>query len=139
MKIKPIREKTVSFNEGETVTFEQVIECCDSYIAVLTQDQIDKWFTIFEEVTTAEDAAEFTDFGSTTLVFDIDGQLLTIVSDSGGENASGEFYQFCEDNGIEYQFVIDGIDCSDCEIDEIYTGVYDDNQALLALLHKVFN
>ena len=59
--------------------------------------------------------------------------------DSGGENASGEFYQFCEDNGIDCQFVIDSVDVSGIEVDDIYTGGNYDSLELLTLLHKVFN
>lgn len=138
MKLTPIREKTVFFNDDDE-TLETLIQCCDSYVAVLTPEQVDEWFDIFEKVVSAEDAGEFTDFGSTTLVFDIDGKLFTIVSDSGGESSTGEFYQFCEDNSIVYQFVIDSVDCTGIAVDEIYTGECEDNLELLTLLHQVFN
>lgn len=138
MKLVPVKEKTVFFNDDDE-TIETLIQCCDSYIAVLTQEQVDEWFDTFEKIVSAVDAGNFTDFGSTTLVFDIDSKLFTIVSDSGGENASGEFYQFCEDNDIECQFVIDSIDCTGISIDEVYTGEMYDSVELLTLLHKVFN
>lgn len=138
MKLTPIREKTVFFNDSDD-TIDLLLECCDSYIAVLTPKQVDKWFGIFEKIVSAEDAGEFTDFGSTTLVFDIDGKLFTIVSDSGGESSTGEFYQFCEDNGITYQFVIDSVNCKGVDVAEIYTGEYESNEELLNLLHQVFN
>lgn len=138
MKLTPVREKTVFFNDNDE-SVDMLLECCDSYIAVLTPEQVDKWFDIFENFVSTEDVGEFTDFGSTTLVFDIDGKLFTIVSDSGGEGATGEFYQFCEDNNVEKQFVIDSVDCTGIEVDEIYTGEYDNNEELLTLLHRVFN
>lgn len=138
MKLLPVKEKTVLFNNNDE-NLETLIQCCDSYIAVLTQEQIDEWFDTFEKIVSAVDAGNFTEYGSTTLVFDIDGKLFTIVSDSGGENASGEFYQFCEDNGIDCQFVIDSVDVSGIEVDDIYTGGNYDSLELLTLLHKVFN
>jgi hypothetical protein len=138
MKLKPVKEKTVFFNNSDE-TLETLIQCCDSYVAVLTPDQVEEWFGTFDKIVSAVDAENFTDFGSTTLVFDIGGKLFTIVSDSGGENASGEFYQFCEDNNIECQFVIDSFDCTGISIDEIYTGEYNYSLELLTMLHKVFN
>ena len=138
MRLLPVKEKTVFFNDNDE-NLETLIQCCDSYIAVLTQEQVDEWFATFEKIVSAVDTGNFTDFGSTTLVFDIDGKLFTIVSDSGGENASGEFYQFCEDNCIDGQFVIDSVDISGIEVDDIYTGENYDSLELLTLLHKVFN
>ena len=139
MKIKPIREKTVSFGEDENITYEDVIECCDSYMAVLTQEQIDKWFEEFEQISASKEAAEYTEFGTTTMVFEVDGKNLVVVSDSGGEYASGEFLDFCNHHQIDCQFAIDSLDCEGVDIDDIYTGSSDDNQELLTLIHKVYN
>jgi hypothetical protein len=58
------------------------------------------------------------------------------VSDSGGELASGEFSEFCDEQSIPNQFVID---CTDIAVSDIYTGCVDDNVDLLTLLHKVFD
>jgi hypothetical protein len=137
MKLQPVKEKTAIFYDVET--YEDILQCCDSYIAVLDQSQIDSWFKTFNEITSKDDAQEYTEFGSTSLVFEVDGKNLVVVSDSGGEFAGGYFAEFCEENNIEYQFVIDSLDCEDIEVDEIYTGEIDDNVELLTLLHKVYN
>lgn len=134
MKLTPIHQDVINHSDDD-YSLDQVFECCDSYIAVLTQDQVDEWLSQFE---TAADS-EFTDAASATAVFEIDGKLLTVVSDSGSESASGVFYEFCEENGIEHQFVIDSLDCTGVDVEEIYTGEYDNNTELLELLHKVYN
>jgi hypothetical protein len=133
MNLEPVKQKVLFHEEGETL--DRLLEVCDSYIAVLTPEQVDEWLAQFEKHVDFE----FTDFGSATLVFDIGGKLLVTVSDSGGESASGEFYNFCEENNITCQFVIDSLDCTGLEVDEIYTGADKDNKRLLKLLHKVFN
>jgi hypothetical protein len=135
MKFSPIRQVVINHYDDEELALDQVFECCDSYIAVLTQDQIDEWLSMFNYISDPE----ITDFSSSTLVFDIDNKLLTIVSDSGGESASGVFQTFCEQRNIPCQFVIDTIDCTGVGIEEIYTGVCDNNMELLELLHKVYN
>lgn len=131
--LEPVKQKVLFRDEDETL--DRLLEVCDSYIAVLTPEQVDEWLDQFEQHVDFE----FTDFGSATLVFDIGGKLLVTVSDSGGESASGEFYNFCEENDITCQFVIDSLDCTGLEVDEIYTGADKDNKRLLKLLHKVFN
>lgn len=68
---------------------------------------------MFEEITSKDDAQEYTDFGSTSLVFEVDGKNLVVV--------------------------IDSLDCEDIEVDEIYTGEIDNNVELLTLLHQVYN
>lgn len=142
MKIQPKIEKSHFFDEDETDPsyVDGVFQCCDSVIAVLTQDQIDEWLVLFDEIATAEDAAEYCSYGTTTQVFDIDGALLVTVSDSGGELAAGEFQVWCEENGIEFQPVIDGLYCTGDSVEDIYTGTGgDDNMELLTLLHRIFN
>lgn len=139
---QPVQEKTYFFDEDETDLsyVDGAFQCCDSTIAVLTQAQIDEWLTVFDEIATNDDASEYCDFGTTTQVFDIDGALLVTVSDSGGELAAGEFEAWCEENGIDSQSVIDGLDCTGDSVEDIYTGTGgDDNMALLTLLHKIFN
>jgi hypothetical protein len=135
MKLTPIQQVVINHYDDEKMTLEQVFECCDSYIAVLTQEQLDEWLSMFE----SDADPEYTDFASATVVFNVDGKLLTIVSDSGGESASGEFSEFCEENGIACQFVIDSLDCEGVDVEDIYTGEYDNNIELLTLLHKVYN
>lgn len=85
---------------------------------------------MFDEITSKDDAQEYTDFGSTSLVFEVDGKNLVVASDSGGEFAGGYFAEFCEENGIEFQFVIDSLDCEGIEVDEIYTDEIDNNVEL---------
>lgn len=140
--MKPVLEKSYFFDEDENDPsyVDGAFQCCDSVIAVLTQAQIDAWLAEFDKIATAEDATEYCDFGTTTQVFDIDGELLVTVSDSGGELASGEFQVWCEENGIEFQPVIDGLYCEGDAVEDIYTGTGgDDNMELLTLLHKIFN
>jgi hypothetical protein len=52
MKLKPVKEKTVFFNNSDE-TLETLIQCCDSYVAVLTPDQVGEWFGIFEKIVSA--------------------------------------------------------------------------------------
>lgn len=135
MKLTPTHQLVINHSDDEELTLDQATECCDSYIAVLTQDQVNEWLSKFE----AAADSEYTDFASSTAVFEIDGKLLTVVSDSGGESATGEFYAFCEQNNIAYQFVIDALDCKGVAVEEIYTGEVENNMELLELLHKVYN
>jgi hypothetical protein len=120
-----------------------LLEVCDSVMAVLTSNQLDVWSLVWSTITEVgsdevDGAVEWTD-GSVFQVFDIDGKLLVIVSDSGGEWISEQFAEFCENNKIEFQRKVDSLDCEGIEVDEIYTGEMDDNPVLLELLHKVYN
>lgn len=137
MKIKPVREKTIVYHD--VATYENILECCDSYIAVLNQEQIDMWFNKFEEISASEDAQEYTDFGTTSLVFEVDDKNLVVVSDSGGEYSSGYFAEFCESHNIDCQFIIDSLECEGIDLDEIYTGDIEENKNILKLLHKIYN
>ncbi len=142
MKLQPIIEKTVIFNDydtNDTDFLETCMDSCDSFIAVLTKEQLDNWLAIFDKVVSQDDMGEYVEFGSRTMVFDIDGKLFTVVSDSGGEGSTGYFCAFCDENEIEHQFVIDSVNCEGIAVDEIYTGEYDNNLDLLTLLHKVYN
>lgn len=133
MKLTPVETKVV-VPDDETLD-DVIIECCDSYIAVLDNQQVMEWMNQYESHVNFD----YTVYGSSTMVFDIDGKNLVVVSDSGGESASGAFAAFCEEHGIEHQFVIDSLDCTDVAVEDIYTGADEDNMDLLKLLHKVFN
>jgi len=134
--MSPVIDQTVVFDETTGETYE----VCDSVIAVLADDEITEWLGEFAELLTDPEIAEFL-YSCSTRVFDIDGQKLVIVADSGGEFTSADFVEFCESREIAYQSVIDTPDCTGIEVDEIYTGQDpdDDNIELLTLLHKVFN
>jgi hypothetical protein len=74
MNLEPVKQKMLFHEEGETL--DRLLEVCDSYIAVLTPEQVDECLAQFEKHVDFE----FTDFGSATLVFDIGGKLqLAIV------------------------------------------------------------
>lgn len=135
MKLSPIKSKTCFFDADQT----DIFECCDSVVAVLTDDLIDEWMLEFKSIVDDDDAADYCAGGSTTQVFDIDGENLVVVADSGGELASGDFQVFCEDHEIPYQFIIDSLDCTDIPVDEIHTGMVDDNVELLKMVHKLYN
>lgn len=137
MNIEPHTVKQVVFDDS----FEDPFDCCDSVVAALSGEQLQTWLDIFEEKIQNEEAAEYCDFGTRTAVFDIDGQTFVAVSDSGGEWMTAEFQEFCETNNIPSQFVIDSLDCSDVDVDDIYTGCMeeDENKDLLRLLHKIYN
>ena len=124
---------------SELADLEDLLNLCDSVIAVINnENQLAEWLAEFEALSDDEEAPEFC-YGMSTLVFDIDGDKFVMVSDSGGEFSHGEFAIFCEENGIESQFVVDTPVCDGITVDEIYTGQMDDNRALLELLHKVYN
>jgi hypothetical protein len=116
-----------------------LLECCDSVIAVLTSDQLAEWTIVFNLLT--EDTEEFVDFSDGTVmqVFDIDDKLFTIVSDTAGEWAAEEFREFCKLHAIIHQGVVDSLDCEDIAVEDIYTGEMDDYPELLKLLHNVYN
>lgn len=135
MKLTPAIQKVINHNDNTVLSFEEVTECCDSYVAVLKPSQVDKWLSQFDSAADPD----FTDFASGTFVFEVDDKLLTIVSDSGGESATGAFCEFCVDHNIPYQFVIDGLDCEGIGVEDIYTGEYENNMELLELLHKIYN
>lgn len=135
--MKPILIKYFIFAENESA--DSISECCDSVIAVLSKDQIDKWLIKFDEIGLASDAIQFCDIGTITSVYNVDEKLLVVVSDAGGELASGEFSIFCDENNIVSQFIVDSIDCTGTPVDEIYTGDDSNNLELLTLLHKVYN
>jgi len=140
MKILPMTTTTKSFHSnGECLSYEDIIECCDSYAAVLTAHQIKDWMEEFDRICNDETSKDYCDFGTATAIFQIDDKNLVIVSDSGGELSSDEFYTFCENNKIDCQFIIDSFDCNDIEVDEIYTGECEDNMEILTLVHKIFN
>lgn len=135
MKLKPIQQIIYRYDDGDY----DLLECCDSVIAVLTQEQLTRWLDSFKTIGTDPEASDFCDSGTTTVVFDIDGEILVIVADSGGELASGMFEVWCEENDIECQAIVDSPDCTDVDVEDIYTGAYEDNQKLLGMLHRVYN
>lgn len=138
MKITPTEIIEYYYN-GETDETINILECCDSSVAVLSLEQVSNWIHEFKKIATAEDAGDYCAYGSSTLVFDIDGQLLVVVSDSGGELAGGLFMEFCRDLEIPCQFIIDSLECTGVEIEDIYTGEMEDNIELLTLVHKIYN
>jgi hypothetical protein len=117
-----------------------LLEVCDSVIAVLTAKQLEEWTSKFNELTKADTYVnEGWTWGSVLQVFDIDNKLFTIVSDACGEWMAEVFAEFCTDNNIAHQGVIDSLDCENMPVEDIYTGAADDDPELLALLHKVYN
>jgi len=136
MKLQPIKKYTANF-EGVS---EDIIfgDYCDSIIAVLPDDLVDKWLFDHEDLVDRE-SDNYDLYWTGSFVFDIDNQKLVVVSDSGDEFAQGEFYDFCEKHKIKYQNVIDGLDCTDVSVDDIYTGSGEDDKYLLGLLHKIYN
>lgn len=144
MKFEPVIKEVKIFEdlrpELHPVKTEDLYMCCDSVVAVLTQEQIEEWLPLFKDIVDDDSAPSFCAYHSSTLVFDIDGSLLVVVSDAGGELASSEFTTFCEERSIESQFIIDSLDCTDVEVEDIYTGmVGPDNLYLLGLVHKLYN
>jgi hypothetical protein len=134
MKITPTKFKSHVFSDEHSS-----FECCDSVIAVLNDAQIKQWLNQFDEIASDPESKEFAE-ACITQVFDIDNKLLTIVSDSGGEISTAIFRDFCNENGVDCQFVIDSFDCTYTDAPEdIYTGEMDNNIELLTLLHKIFN
>lgn len=144
MKIQPTAAYATLFDDkfhnpvaGDRV--EYIIQCCDSVIAVLNDEQLAEWLGQSAEYVEDPDAREFVD-GFATLVFDVDGKQLVVVVDTGGEYLSGAFYEFCEGEGVKFQSIVDSLDVTDVPIGDIYTGTGgDDNMELLTLLHKIFN
>jgi hypothetical protein len=116
-----------------------LLECCDSVIAVLSPDQLREWAIAFNLLTA--DTEEFEDFSDGTVmqVFVIDHKLFTIVSDTAGEWTAEEFAEFCVRHEITHQGIVDSLDCTGVPVEDIYTGESDDYPELLELLHKVYN
>lgn len=145
MRILPLQSKVFHFDPEHDPNAPPpapatLVDCADSTVAVLEEADLARWMTRFAEVAQAEDAADYCDFHTCTLVFEIDGRRLVVVSDSGGELATGEFQAFCAENGIPCQFIIDGLDCTSVAPADIYTGTGGgDNLDLLTLVHRIYN
>lgn len=135
MKLKPIQHVVYRYDDDDY----DLLECCDSAVAVLTEAQVAEWLKLFDDIGTDPEAADFCDFGTVTAVFDIDGEYLVVVADSGGELAAGEFEVWCEENNIPCQPIVDSLDCTDVDVEDIYTGAMDDNLDLLKLVHRLYN
>jgi hypothetical protein len=136
LKLTPIVNETRRVTSDTSI---DLLEVCDSVIAVLSPKQLEEWTIAFNLLT--EDTTEFEDFSDGTVmqVFDINDKLLTIVSDSAGEWAAEEFREFCKHHKIIHQGIVDSLDCEDVPVEDIYTGEMDDHPELLELLHKVYN
>lgn len=128
-----------NFEEENTLTAEKIIECCDSVCAVLSEADLEEWLVKFNEIINDEDAGNYCDFWSATMVFMIEGKRLVCVIDSGGELASGEFSLFCDNRKIPNQFVIDSLDFTEVPVDDMYTGQMTDNPGLMRLIHQITN
>lgn len=143
MKLQPIAAYATLFDDKfrEPVTgdkVEYIIQCCDSVIAVLNDEQLAEWLGQAAEYVEDAEARDYTD-GFATLVFDVEGEQLVAVVDTGGEYLSGAFYEFCEGEGVKFQSIVDSLDVTDVPVRDIYTGAEKDNRKLLKLLHKIFN
>ena len=128
-----------NFSDEVDLTPEQIIECCDSAVAVLDENLLAEWLEIFAGISNMEDAAEYCDFCTATMTFMIEGKLLVCVIDSGGELCSGDFAAFCEERGIPVQTIVDTLVFEGCSIDEMYTGQMEDNPELMRLVHQITN
>ncbi len=135
---QPIFLKYVSYY-NEVLTPHDLIHCCDSEFAVMDQKDIDEWLVIFDQVSSREDASEYCDSYTTTMVFEIEDKKLVCVSDSGGDLCAGVFGEFCENKGIKHQFIIDGFDYEYYSIDDMYSGQVDDDPELMRLIHQITN
>ena len=143
MKLQPTAAYATLFDDKfrEPVTGDKVayiIQCCDSVIAVLSDEQLAEWLGQAAEYVEYPEARDYTD-GFATLVFDVEGEQLVAVVDTGGEYLSGAFYEFCEGEGVKFQSIVDSLDVTDVPVRDIYTGAEKDNRKLLKLLHKIFN
>ena len=138
MKIKPFLVE-ICILDDHIKTYEDILQCCDSYIAVLTKEQLDEWVAHFKKVVTSDTYMNSYMYGSCTLAFQVGDDILVTVSDAGGEYLYDVFREYCEANDIDCQFVIDSLDCDGIDLDEIYTGEIDNNDTLLKLLHQIYN
>lgn len=139
MALAPVFVHIVHYDDQNLMDEAGVFEVCDSTIAVLNPAQEQAWLVRFAELANADDAQDYCEFGTMTAIFDTNGTRLTVVSDSGGELAAGEFEQFCDENGVAWQAIVDGLDCTGLDASEIYTGQSIDDPALLALVHQIYN
>jgi hypothetical protein len=116
-----------------------LLDACDSVMAILTASQLEQWTSKFNERAAAAIwiNAGWT-WGSVLQVFDIDDQLFTIVSDSCGTWMTEKFQEFCTDNKIAQQEVLDYLDCENVPVEDIALGE-GDCPALLEFLHKIYN
>ena len=142
MHINPLLTEIAGHSsDSPAPSYTDFIEVSDSVIAVLTQEEIDIWRPLFrqiaQDIATNDQSGSFE--GAAFAVFPVAGQLLAVASDHGDESATEPFMGFCQSRGIACQFVIDSIDCSDIDPEDIYTGEAEDNLDLLRLLHKVYN
>jgi hypothetical protein len=137
LKLTPIVNETCRVTSNTSI---DLLEVCDSVIAVLSPEQLEEWTSKFNKLTKADIYVnEGWTWGSVLQVFDINNQMLTIVSDACGTWMTEEFQEFCTDNNITHQGIVDSLDCEDVPVEDIYTGEMDDHPELLELLHKVYN
>jgi len=136
MKHQPIKKYTANFEDDNDIVDFGV--CCDSVIAVLTDDEVEQWFDIQENI--LHDGYDDYDlYWTGSFLFIIDGKNFMVVSDAGEQYSVAKFHDFCENGNIQFQYVIDGLECEGIEVHQIYTGECEDNLELLSLLHKVYN
>lgn len=128
-----------NYADEDELTPEQIIECCDSAVAVLVNEDLKDWLEIFEKLSNDEEAADFCEFFTATMTFMIEEKTLVCVIDSGGEISSGEFVLFCQDRNIPVQPIVDTLDFNGCSIDEMYSGQMDDDPELMRLIQQITN
>jgi hypothetical protein len=136
-KMTPIRSIGRQFGEEPV---EDFYEISDNTVAVLSDGQIDEWMIVFDGIIYDPDLDDCDEGYAVTEVFDIDGEKLVIVADSGMvTGANDKFEMFCNQRDIPCQPIVDSLDCTDVDVEDIYTGAMDDNPDLLALVHRLYN
>jgi len=128
-----------NYADNDELTPDQIIECCDSAVAVLTKEDLKDWLEIYNVLSNEEDAAQFCEGHTATMTFMIEEKLLVCVIDSGGEISSGEFVLFCQARNITVQTIVDSLNFNGCAIDEMYTGQMDNDPELMRLIHQITN
>lgn len=144
MKIEPYFVETVCNTNDPNENWanaspDKLIECCDSVVAVLTDDQIADWLTEFRAETVVFDTKEWFDEYASTMIFEINGEKLVVVVDGGMVGMADCFHAFCVEENITCQGIVDSLDFEDVEVDDMYTGYDEDNQHLLTLVNAITN
>jgi hypothetical protein len=137
MKLKPTRSLGRTFEDVHT---EELYDISDNTVAVLSDGQINEWMIVFDGII-YDPEFDDCDYGyAVTEVFEIDGEKLVVVADSGMvTGANDAFEMFCNQRNIPCQPIVDSLDCTDVDVEDIYTGAMNDNLDLLKLVHRLYN
>jgi hypothetical protein len=122
-----------------TATPDELIECCDSMVAVLTDAEIINWVIEFRAAAADLNTTEWYGDYASTMIFEISGEKLVVVVDGGMVGLADAFEAFCLNSNITCLGFVDSLDFADVDVDDMYTGYVEDDRHLLTLVNAITN